>query len=295
MLSEFIVDNKLPAAFASTARQWFVPIAQKILAQTKSQQKPVFIGINGCQGSGKSTLAAYLNHYLTKEQSCTVVNLSLDDFYLSQQERKKLAESIHPLLKTRGVPGTHNIALLAHTLHCLKHDQLVALPSFDKATDNPVPENLWPTSPHNIDVVIFEGWCWGVLPQNNDSLASAVNDLEKTQDGTGFWRSYVNQKLAQDYQPLYAFIDKWVMLQAPSFDCVKAWRWQQEQKLIETIKENSQGSNTKNEVMTQTQVINFISYFQRLTEHALDTLPEHCDVVFKLDENRKICSQLGTF
>jgi len=38
--------------------------------------------------------------------------LSLDDFYLGHAARLQLARDIHPLLATRGVPGTHDIAFL---------------------------------------------------------------------------------------------------------------------------------------------------------------------------------------
>ena len=38
--------------------------------------------------------------------------LSLDDFYLGRRDRAALARDVHPLLATRGVPGTHDLALL---------------------------------------------------------------------------------------------------------------------------------------------------------------------------------------
>ena len=34
-----------------------------------------------------------------------------DDFYLTQAQRQDLAQQIHPLLKSRGVPGTHDVPL----------------------------------------------------------------------------------------------------------------------------------------------------------------------------------------
>lgn len=287
MLSEFIVEHKLPAAFANLARKWFIPAAQQIAQLVVKDSSPIFIGINGCQGSGKSTLASLFNHYLTEEKHLTVVNLSLDDFYLSQQQRAKLAEQLHPLLATRGVPGTHDTQLLKQTLDCLKHKQSVALPRFDKAQDNPLPPHMWPTAPDNIDVVIIEGWCWGVGYQQPIELDQPINQLEEQKDAGGEWRIYVNHQLANHYMPLYQYMDKWLMLKAPNFDCVKEWRWQQEQKLIAKV------GNTNNNVMNQAQINEFVSYFQRLTEHALATLPQHCDLVFSLDDNRQIYSQQG--
>ncbi|WP_448212615.1 kinase [Colwellia sp. MEBiC06753] len=288
MLSQFIIETKLPSSFASTARQWFVPVVSQITKLTTNKTTPVFIGINGCQGSGKSTLAAFLCHQLNEEHGLSVVNLSLDDFYYSREKRAELAETIHPLLATRGVPGTHNTELLGYTLACLEQNQTVAIPSFDKAQDNPVPSCQWQSSPAKVDVVLMEGWCWGVKPQNIKALDKPINELEKLQDTGGKWRQYVNQQLACAYQPLYSIIDKWLMLKAPSFSCVHQWRWQQEQRLAE----NSDLS-ASNQIMTEAQVTEFIAYFQRLTEHALATLEKDCDLVFYLDQQRKVQSAVG--
>ena len=60
--------------------------------------------MNGAQGSGKSTLARFLQLYLEKLYGLSVVILSLDDLYLTRAERIALAEEVHPLLETRGVP-----------------------------------------------------------------------------------------------------------------------------------------------------------------------------------------------
>ncbi|NMP30478.1 kinase [Thalassotalea sp. M1531] len=288
MLSDFIVEHNLPSTFASTARQWFVNTANQLSNKTSETQTPFFLGINGCQGSGKSTLANFLNHHLSQEKDLAVVNLSLDDFYLSQEKRAELAKTIHPLLATRGVPGTHDTELLADTLSRLKKRQPVALPRFDKAQDNPIASTLWQLSPTKVDIVIIEGWCWGVEPQNSIKLKAPINQLEQTQDCDGQWRHYVNQQLANFYQPLYQLIDKWLMLKAPSFDCVATWRWQQEQHLAQTI------TNTKDtKVMSKLEVETFICYFQRLTEHALATLPDKCDLVYTLNQDRKIESAVG--
>ncbi|WP_448553840.1 P-loop NTPase fold protein [Thalassotalea montiporae] len=292
MLSNFIEQYQLPASFEQTARLHFMPLAKQLTDKVTNSPKPFFLGINGCQGSGKSTLASFLFHYLTEQAQLSVVNLSLDDFYFDQITRQQLASDIHPLLATRGVPGTHDITLLAKTLHALKTGKQTLLPSFNKAQDNPAPKTDWLESPGNTDVVIFEGWCWGVTAQAMAELASAINSLEAKSDATATWRNYVNEQLASYYQPLYPLVDSWLMLKAPSFDCVAQWRWQQEQKLaaqqaIVNTKE------TANKVMSKPQVMDFIAYFQRLTEHALATLPERCDLVFELDQERNINATVG--
>ena len=41
-----------------------------------------------------------------------VFKISIDDFYKTRKERIILSKKIHPLLKTRGVPGTHDIDMM---------------------------------------------------------------------------------------------------------------------------------------------------------------------------------------
>jgi D-glycerate 3-kinase len=62
------------------------------------------------QGSGKTTLARALATAATA-QGITTACLSLDDLYLTRAERLELSAKVHPLLATRGVPGTHDVSL----------------------------------------------------------------------------------------------------------------------------------------------------------------------------------------
>ncbi len=283
MLDAFIKEHQLPAAFQQTARQFFVPIVNALHQQVQVSSAPFFLAINGCQGSGKSTLAAFLANCLQHMYSYKVAVLSLDDFYLPQSQRAALANNIHPLLKTRGVPGTHDISLLTDTLQSLAKRQVTKLPRFDKAIDDPLAQSKWP-SITSADLVIFEGWCWGVTPQDEQSLAPACNTLEQQHDQQGIWRHYVNQQLKQHYVPLYQYMNTWLMLAAPSFACVNAWRWQQEQQLATKNQHNS----TRKQIMSKSQVAQFIQYFQRLTEHGLQTLPASCQYLLSLDCDRNI-------
>ena len=65
---------------------------------------PVF-AIAGLQGSGKSTLAAQVAAR-ARSEGLRVAVLSLDDLYLTRAQRQRLALDVHPLLATRGPPGT---------------------------------------------------------------------------------------------------------------------------------------------------------------------------------------------
>ncbi|MEO9945340.1 MAG: P-loop NTPase fold protein [Paraglaciecola sp.] len=287
MISEFIKQHKLSDAFKDIATQYYIPLAEEISSHHKSAQNTYFVGINGSQGSGKSTLSEFIKAYLTEAHSLNVVVMSLDDFYFSHAKRHSLAANIHPLLQTRGVPGTHNMEQAQTVLNALRQQLPATVPRFNKATDDPHPTANWTTISEPIDVVIFEGWCWGVHAQTAEQLKTPVNKLESEQDKEAIWRTYANTQLSLHYATLYSYMNKWVMLSAPSFEDVYAWRLEQEQKLIA-----ASGSGNHSGLMNEQQILDFIQYYQRLTEHGLNTLPATCDHVFKLNSKRKIVEHI---
>lgn len=281
----FLTAHHLPASYADTAQTWFIPLCEQLLKHQKSAKKPFIVGINGCQGSGKSTLTSFIETFLQSEHDMRVVSLSIDDFYLDKTHRNALAVKVHPLLKTRGVPGTHNMPLALDTFSMLERGERTQLPRFDKSTDNPLPASEWPVMDATPDVIILEGWCVGVSPQEYSALKIPVNDLESEEDELCTWRSFVNSELANQYQTLFNKIDYSVMLAAPSFDSVLNWRLEQEHKLAKSTRGEKTG------VMNDLEIARFIQHYQRLTEHALRTLPQQCDTVFYLDEHRNITQQ----
>tara|TARA_R110001583_G_scaffold16561_21_gene67983 strand:+ start:13572 stop:14489 length:918 start_codon:yes stop_codon:yes gene_type:complete len=294
MYQAFIKQHRLSDDFIDLAKTHFVPLAKDIIARQSeitiknstahNKASPFFVGVNGCQGSGKSTLSDFICHYIEHMTDLKVIVLSLDDFYFSQQKRSQLAEQVHPLLKTRGVPGTHDAAQMHDIFDQLTQSSgSIALPRFNKATDNPFPCEQWPLIDLPVDIVIFEGWCWGVSAQTEQQLITPINTLEQQFDQDAQWRTYVNQALINDYLPLYEVMDFWVLLKAPSFDCVYQWRLEQENKLRE-----KSDNNDNSGVMSEQQVLQFIQYYQRLTEHGLTTMIASCDRVFYLDEKRQI-------
>ncbi|APD94285.1 kinase [Alteromonas mediterranea] len=281
----FLTTHQLPSSYVETAQKWFTPLCEQLLKHQEGATKPFIVGINGSQGSGKSTLTSFIEYYLSSVHGKQVVSLSIDDFYFDQSQRNALAIKVHPLLATRGVPGTHNIPLALDTLRNLDSGSRTLLPRFDKATDNPFPTEQWPVIASSPDFIILEGWCVGATPQSQSELKPPINHLEEVEDPLGIWRSFVNTELAGDYQTLFAKIDYRIMLKAPSFDCVYQWRLEQEHKLAKKAAKNSTG------VMSDEEVANFVQHYQRITEHALRQLPKKSDTVFYLDETRTITKQ----
>lgn len=285
LLRLIIAEEGLPASFEKLAQTYYFPLIDWLRKQRPIVAgRPLLVGINGCQGSGKSTLATLIARVLEAEQRKKVAVLSIDDLYLTRQQRQQLAEQVHPLLQTRGVPGTHDIELGLHVLDslCQHHEgACTALPRFDKASDDRLPEVQWPRLCGPVDTIILEGWCVGSMPQPAAALCDPVNDLEMNEDTDGRWRHFVNESL-YNYQPLFARLDKLIMLKAPDFGCVFQWRLLQEQKLA--------ARQPGDALMSEPEIARFIQHYQRLTQANIDQLADVADVVFSLDSQHEISS-----
>jgi D-glycerate 3-kinase len=206
------------------------------------------IGISGSQGSGKSTLAKILVERLV-QAGANAQAVSLDDFYLTQAERVALAARVHPLLRTRGVPGTHDVEWLQRVLADVRAGAgRITLPEFDKALDDRSGQRQV-----TCDVLVLEGWCLGVKAQNEAALAVPVNELERGMDGEGFWRRWVNAQIQSRYAPLWSAVDFWLQLEPPGFGQVVEWRRQQEGHLPEAQR------------MDEQRLRRFIEHYERLT------------------------------
>ena len=286
-INKALIRHGLDDKFHNTVKTVYEPLANEI-AKASEKSSCFFLGVQGCQGSGKSTLADFLQLLLQHEHGKNVAVLSLDDFYLTRQERIQLAETVHPLLVTRGVPGTHDTSLAMDIFAKLKNLQLnqnLALPGFNKATDDRAAEDEWKLIEGPVDIVIFEGWCIGAGPQQESELIKPINTLEEQEDKDGSWRQFVNAQLGGDYQQLFSTLDKLVVLNAPSFDCVYAWRSLQETKLAEKVKISRQ---TGTKLLSSSELRRFISHYERLTTHCIKTLPQKADWLLPLNSNHEV-------
>lgn len=241
------------------------------------------LGLSGLQGSGKSTLAAALVAQ-ARARGLRAATLSLDDVYLDAGQRAALAASVHPLLATRGPPGSHELALLQQVLDTLHAGRACALPRFDKLADRRLPPQRWPQAPAALQLLVLEGWMLGVPAQSQAQLLQPVNALEAGEDADGRWRRWCNARLASDYPPLWQRIDTLCLLQAPGWEVVQRWRMEQERGLLAAAGPGARG-------MDQARLARFIAHFERTGRHALATLPALADLRIELDGARRVLAR----
>ena len=174
-ISCFIAKHHLSQAYAKTAEKWFFPLAEQLVYQQSRAKKPLVIGISGAQGLGKSTLADLLVFILEQHYQINAVSISIDDFYYTRKQRIKLANQVHPLLLTRGVPGTHDYLLAQQTLDSLIQGiKSTRIPRFNKIEDDRHPQEHWDTIDKPVDIIFFEGWCLGAEAQQPTDLIKPV-------------------------------------------------------------------------------------------------------------------------
>ncbi len=207
-IQQLIKHYALPSKFENWVDQYFTPLAKDIAQRHNKKPNTAYVlGIQGTQGSGKSTVAEFIKCLLVEQYHFNCVVVSIDDFYLTLDQRIELSHTIHPLLKTRGVPGSHDVPLAISIIEKLMSQQAgqsTQIPRFDKVSDDRQPAQCWSEHRGKIDVIIFEGWCVGVPSQSPKALKSPVNLLELNEDAQLVWRSYVNTQLANNYQAVVA-------------------------------------------------------------------------------------------
>ena len=263
---------------------FFLPISKKIYQKYSKDKKTKVVGLTGGQGSGKSTISRILKIILKEGYHLNTVIFSIDDFYKTLKERKKMSKKVNPLFLTRGVPGTHDTDLL---LKCIKHlknrnFKNFSIPKFDKSSDDRLPKKKWQKVTKKPDIVIFEGWCVGATPQKNKDLIQAVNVLEDENDKKRIWRNRVNKELKKKYKKIFKLIDFPIFLKVPSFRYVYMWRLLQEKKLRITSKGKK--------IMNNAEIKKFIMYYERLTKHMLKNYGKIAKIVVIIDEKHRLKS-----
>jgi D-glycerate 3-kinase len=217
--------------------------------------------LSGPQGSGKSTALAEAVAAL----KVPVAGLGLDDAYLTQAERERLALEVSPLFRTRGPPGTHDLGLLRALIADLRGAgarSVTALPVFDKLADERAPRAAWRRFAGRPAAIVVEGWLMGVDPDPEAPDLPPINSVEAADSGKA-WRRHQEAVLARDYAPLWDATDGFLHIVPPGFDCVLDWRLQQEAALWA-----ARGEALPPE--RRAWVAGFIEHYERLTRRMID-------------------------
>ena len=257
------------------------------ISKNINKKRPYFVGLAGGQGTGKTTISSLIKIILIKFFKLKVFKISIDDFYKTRKERLSLSKQVHPMLLTRGVPGTHDINMMLNFFRKAKSKKFkrLKIPIFNKAIDDRSNKKKWHDLKEKPDVIIFEGWCVGVKSEKSTTLKKAINSMERAKDQKLIWRKFVNQQLKLKYKSLYSQLNCLIYLKAKNFSLLQKWRLKQERKLWLKSKRSQ---NLK--IMSRGDVINFMQTYQRITQNMFKNMPKFASIIFNLNTNHQIKS-----
>ena len=253
-----------------------IPIINYICS---SKSKKFLFG--GSQGIGKSSFINIISKTIEKFYNKKILLLSLDNYYLSRKQRLQLSKKIHQLLKTRGVPGTHDIEKLFKNIKQFNKSKYpITTPLFDKLVDDTTKSTK--ITKTKCDILFLVGWCCGSSEIPKKILHKNLNNLEKIKDSKYQWRNFYNNKLKLEYKKLFKLFDELIFLKTSSFDNVFKWRLKQEK--------TNQSKNKKSKRMTPNEIKIFIQHYEKITKWMLKNLNKKAQVVIKFEKNHKISS-----
>ncbi|MBD2257288.1 glycerate kinase [Pseudanabaena sp. FACHB-2040] len=261
--------------------QLWLPLALQLRAARQSQSSPLIQGFLGGQGTGKTTLTQILQ-LLLQVMGYRTVGLSIDDLYKTYADRQQL-RLIDPRLIWRGPPGTHDIDLGIATLEHLRRaqpEEAVPLPRFDKSLHGGEGDRITPEWVENVDIVLFEGWFLGVRPIEPQRFDQPLPPPIETEADRQFARD-MNQQL-QAYLPLWALLDRLVVLYPQDYRISQRWRRQAEHQMM------AQGKAG----MSDATLNQFVEYFWQalhpeLFITPLCSQPDWVDLVIEIGPDRR--------
>ena len=265
------------------SKRYFYDILLFLAYQIKKitrNKKPTIIGVSGGQGSGKSTITTLVEHILNSYLSVRTIALSIDNFYFSKKKRMQMSKDIHPLCKTRGVPGTHDIVLLKEKINSLLNADLTTktvIPIFSKIKDDYISDQSWKIYLGKPDIIILEGWCIGAKAIEEQEWLPPLNSLEKNFDPDSTWGKWSNRILKNQYQEIFEMLNILIMIKEKSMRNIYKNRWVQEK----TLKKLNKTAKT----LTKSDVNQFVMHFERLTRHMFRIMPDYADIIIKKDSN----------
>ncbi|KAL8691846.1 MAG: hypothetical protein Q9218_003024 [Villophora microphyllina] len=227
-------------------------LEQLKLHNQRCNNNAFFLGINGVQGIGKTYLVSSIARTLENSPyEIPTVVLSIDDFYLSHEDQRRLAASHpdNPLVQHRGQPSTHDLDLAISTLSSLRANCETIIPSYDKSAFNGqgdrVQHSQW--SKVNVEqeqpirLMIVEGWCLAFRSLDDNRLKSKWEmAVQARNQGEGYLGrlghsplediEFLNEAL-KGYDAVTDQLDALIHLDAEDSQYVYDWRQEQEAAL----------------------------------------------------------------
>ena len=282
-LSKEKIYDQSRATKIKNLKRIYIPMSFWIEEKYKRKGKTLFLGLSGGQGSGKTTITGTLKIILKKYFKRKIEVISIDNFYKTLEERNKMSITIHPLFKTRGVPGTHDASFIKKFFYFIKNKKFkkFKIPKFSKTLDDRLKKKYWLSINKKPEIAIFEGWCVGAKPQSRNLLKRPINDLEKYQDKNMIWRKHVNERLKNEYKKIFKNMDYLIFMKIPNFKMVFKWRLLQEKKL-------KKKSHFENKIMSYYGIKRFIMFYERITLQMVKDLSKSASVVMELKKNHGI-------
>ena len=265
-------------AVVSTLEKLWLPTALDLAVARQKLDRTLIQGVLGGQGTGKTTLCIILKLILNYF-GFSVANLSIDDLYLTHEQRQDLRRQ-DPRLIWRGPPGTHDVALGLQVIEqCLQADNEaeILLPRFDKSKHNGSGDRINPESVAKPDILLFEGWFVGVRPLTEDCFNNCPEPIITRED-----RQFAkdnNQRL-QAYLPLWDKLDSLIILYPEDYRLSQQWRQQAEQKMMASGKTG----------MKDEEIERFVEYFWKSLHPELFIKPliKTADLVIEVKSDRSL-------
>ena len=204
-------------------------------------KNPTIIGLSGLPGCGKTTLGSWIE-CVSSDLNLDIKVLSLDDFYLPSIEMEPAMQG-NPWNVPRGIPGSHSIDLLKHSLSTFLRTGVLISPHFDKSLRGGKGDRTGLYEYHP-KLLILEGWFVGCEPISNSENLNFSSNLSLKQDEKEY-RKIIQNRLSE-YSEIWSIFTKIWHLRPSEFINTVLWKTHQENVMFKLKGSALRGDNLTN-------------------------------------------------